>query len=258
MLLVPPGRLDYLDLDVARWDVLLSPNPVSTPRLRKAFGFDGPVWETGYPRNDLLLGPRGRRHPGRRTTPSSGSTTTRPRCSTPRPGATTRSTTRASTEVPHAPAPRRPGRHGSTRPADAAPGAGPAAQPDDRPLARRGGAGGGRRVVLPRRQRALPGRRRAGHRLLLGDVRLRAHRQADRLLRLRPGPVPRRDPRVLLRPAPAGPRAGGADRGRAGRRAAAPRPGRRSPSATRRSASTYGGLEDGHATDRVLERLGLL
>ena len=58
VLLVPPGRLEYLDLDVARWDVLLSPNPASTPRLRKAFGFDGPVWETGYPRNDLLLGPR--------------------------------------------------------------------------------------------------------------------------------------------------------------------------------------------------------
>ena len=57
VLLVPPGRLDYLDRDVARWDVLLSPNPVSTPRLRKAFGFDGPVWETGYPRNDLLVGP---------------------------------------------------------------------------------------------------------------------------------------------------------------------------------------------------------
>jgi CDP-glycerol glycerophosphotransferase len=57
VLLVPPGRLDYLDEDVARWDVLLSPNAVSTPRLRKAFGYDGPVWETGYPRNDLLVGP---------------------------------------------------------------------------------------------------------------------------------------------------------------------------------------------------------
>jgi CDP-glycerol glycerophosphotransferase len=57
VLLVPPGRLDYLDQDVARWDVLLSPNAVSTPRLRKAFGYDGPVWETGYPRNDLLVGP---------------------------------------------------------------------------------------------------------------------------------------------------------------------------------------------------------
>jgi CDP-glycerol glycerophosphotransferase len=56
VLLVPPGRLEYLDEDVARWDVLLSPNAVSTPRLRKAFGFDGPIWETGYPRNDRLLG----------------------------------------------------------------------------------------------------------------------------------------------------------------------------------------------------------
>jgi CDP-glycerol glycerophosphotransferase len=55
VLLAPPGRLDYLDLDVARWDVLLSPNAASTPRLREAFGFDGPVWETGYPRNDLLF-----------------------------------------------------------------------------------------------------------------------------------------------------------------------------------------------------------
>jgi CDP-glycerol glycerophosphotransferase len=57
VLFAPPGRLEYLDKDVARWDVLLSPNTVSTPRLRKAFGFDGPVWETGYPRNDLLVGP---------------------------------------------------------------------------------------------------------------------------------------------------------------------------------------------------------
>jgi CDP-glycerol glycerophosphotransferase len=41
---------------VARWDVLLSPNAASTPRMKKAFGYDGPVWETGYPRNDLLVG----------------------------------------------------------------------------------------------------------------------------------------------------------------------------------------------------------
>jgi CDP-glycerol glycerophosphotransferase len=57
VLIAPPGRLDRLDLDIARWDVLLSPNTESTPRLRKAFGYDGPVWETGYPRNDLLLSP---------------------------------------------------------------------------------------------------------------------------------------------------------------------------------------------------------
>ena len=57
VLWAPPGRLDRLDLDIARWDVLLSPNPVSTPRLRQAFGFEKEVWETGYPRNDLLLSP---------------------------------------------------------------------------------------------------------------------------------------------------------------------------------------------------------
>ena len=50
----PAGRLARLDGDVARWDVLLSPNPASTPRLRNAFRFDGPVIESGYPRNDAL------------------------------------------------------------------------------------------------------------------------------------------------------------------------------------------------------------
>jgi CDP-glycerol glycerophosphotransferase len=61
VLMAPPGRLDWLDRDVARWDVLLSPNSVSTPRLRNAFGFEGEVWETGYPRNDLLLSPEAAR-----------------------------------------------------------------------------------------------------------------------------------------------------------------------------------------------------
>jgi CDP-glycerol glycerophosphotransferase len=58
VLVAPPGRLDRLDRDIACWDVLLSPNPVSTPRLRHAFRYGGRVWETGYPRNDLLLSPR--------------------------------------------------------------------------------------------------------------------------------------------------------------------------------------------------------
>jgi CDP-glycerol glycerophosphotransferase len=57
VLWAPPGRLDYLDLDIARWDLLLSPNAVSTPRLRQAFGYEGEVLESGYPRNDLLSSP---------------------------------------------------------------------------------------------------------------------------------------------------------------------------------------------------------
>ena len=59
VLWAPPGRLERLDEDVARWDILLSPNAPSTPRLRAAFRFDGQVVETGYPRNDLLVGDLG-------------------------------------------------------------------------------------------------------------------------------------------------------------------------------------------------------
>jgi CDP-glycerol glycerophosphotransferase (TagB/SpsB family) len=58
VLWAPEGRLAYLEHDIARWDLLLSPNKASTERLRKAFGFTGPIHETGLPRNDLLSSPR--------------------------------------------------------------------------------------------------------------------------------------------------------------------------------------------------------
>ncbi len=58
VLWAPEGRLAYLEQDIARWDLLLSPNAVSTDRLRRAFGFTGPIHETGLPRNDLLNSPR--------------------------------------------------------------------------------------------------------------------------------------------------------------------------------------------------------
>jgi CDP-glycerol glycerophosphotransferase len=54
----PPGRVAYLTEDVHRWDHLLSPNGASTNLLRGAFGFTGAIAETGYPRNDVLSGPR--------------------------------------------------------------------------------------------------------------------------------------------------------------------------------------------------------
>lgn len=57
VLWAPPGRLAYLDRDIAKWDLLLSPNAVSTPRLRRAFAYEGEVLESGYPRNDLLGSP---------------------------------------------------------------------------------------------------------------------------------------------------------------------------------------------------------
>jgi CDP-glycerol glycerophosphotransferase len=47
--------LDYMAADVAQWDMLLSPNPFSTPIMRRAFGFGGEICETGYPRNDVLV-----------------------------------------------------------------------------------------------------------------------------------------------------------------------------------------------------------
>jgi CDP-glycerol glycerophosphotransferase len=57
VLWAPEGRLERLDRDVARWDLLISPNAASTPRLRGAFRYDGEVLEIGYPRNDVLSAP---------------------------------------------------------------------------------------------------------------------------------------------------------------------------------------------------------
>jgi len=45
---------DHLARDVAQWDLLLSPNPFSTPVMRRAFRYDGEICEYGYPGNDLL------------------------------------------------------------------------------------------------------------------------------------------------------------------------------------------------------------
>jgi CDP-glycerol glycerophosphotransferase len=48
---------DQLAQDVAKWDLLLSPNPFSTPIMRRAFRFGGEICESGYPRNDVLRSP---------------------------------------------------------------------------------------------------------------------------------------------------------------------------------------------------------
>jgi CDP-glycerol glycerophosphotransferase len=47
----------WLPRDVARWDLLLSPNRHSSEVLRGAFRYEGEILETGYPRNDVLLSP---------------------------------------------------------------------------------------------------------------------------------------------------------------------------------------------------------
>ena len=43
----------------ARWDILLSENPHSTRIFRSAYAYFGPIWEAGYPRNDVLHAPDG-------------------------------------------------------------------------------------------------------------------------------------------------------------------------------------------------------
>ncbi|WP_192809519.1 bifunctional glycosyltransferase/CDP-glycerol:glycerophosphate glycerophosphotransferase [Actinomadura rudentiformis] len=51
---------DYLrrfSADVAQWSAMISPNPFSTPIMRRAFRYEGEVLESGYPRNDLLAKP---------------------------------------------------------------------------------------------------------------------------------------------------------------------------------------------------------
>jgi CDP-glycerol glycerophosphotransferase len=48
------GYFEVLAADVAKWDLLLSPNPFSTPIMRRAFRYEGDVLESGYPRNDVL------------------------------------------------------------------------------------------------------------------------------------------------------------------------------------------------------------
>ena len=57
VLWAPEGRLERLQRDVDRWDLLVSPSPAVTPLLRRAFRYEGEVLETGYPRNDVLAGP---------------------------------------------------------------------------------------------------------------------------------------------------------------------------------------------------------
>lgn len=41
----------------ASWDGLISPSPYCSMIFRSAFRFDGPMWEVGYPRNDVLTAP---------------------------------------------------------------------------------------------------------------------------------------------------------------------------------------------------------
>ncbi len=49
-----------VEAQAAGWDALVSANPLSSRAFRTAFRYDGPLLESGYPRNDLLLDIAGR------------------------------------------------------------------------------------------------------------------------------------------------------------------------------------------------------
>lgn len=49
--------IDWMEYDVSRWDLLLAQNAFSVPLFRRAFNYDGDVFESGYPRNDILRSP---------------------------------------------------------------------------------------------------------------------------------------------------------------------------------------------------------
>ncbi|MBO2452188.1 CDP-glycerol glycerophosphotransferase family protein [Actinomadura barringtoniae] len=51
------ATLGWVRREVPRWDVLLSPNPFTSPIMRKAYQYGGEILESGYPRNDLLQRP---------------------------------------------------------------------------------------------------------------------------------------------------------------------------------------------------------
>lgn len=50
--------LEKMAEEVPHWSLLVSPNSFSTPILRRAFRYEGEILESGYPRNDILFSDR--------------------------------------------------------------------------------------------------------------------------------------------------------------------------------------------------------
>ena len=188
------GYFDHLAQDVAKWDLLLSPNPFSTSIMRRAFHYDGEICESGYPRNDVL-------HSG-----DAGQVAAEVRRRLGLPD--------DKKVVLYAPTWRDNQYYASGR-----------YRFDFRfDLERAWQELGDDHVILVRGHhhmaddvpacaarlrhqrdslsghlRALPRQRRAGDGLLVGDVRFRADRQAHAVLHLRPRGLPRQPARLLLR-----------------------------------------------------------
>ena len=232
-----------------RWDFSVTANAHTTMSGSGPTRAGYETLEVGYPRNDRLAlatrrgRRRGPRRAGHRARPSGW-------CSTRRPTASACPAYRPLLDLERA------GRRAR------------AGQPCcwcaahyfyDRPAAaagdRRGRVRG--RVGVPGRGGSLPGRRRAGHRLLVGDVRLRGAGPADRDLRAGLGRLPAAA-RRLLRPDRRAAGRGRDQRRRAGRRVRCRRGGRRDAAAARaafRKRFCY--LDDGGAAERVVRRVFL-
>src|SRR5690606_10126510 len=169
-----PRYLEKVAKEAPNWSYLLSPNAFSTPILRRAFRYEGEIIETGYPRNDVLASPDREllaERAWRQLLP-------------PR-------------QVParHAPGPGAGG--GRTRGRPCAPH--PAAPQCRGHRPRGGGRVRPGRVGVPRHRRTFPDLGRPGHGLLVAHVRLRGHRPSHAVLHLRPGALPGRAARLLLR-----------------------------------------------------------
>ena len=189
----PEGWLLKPDRDVARWDVLLSPNAYSTERLGHAFRYQGPIRETGYPRNDVL------------SRPDRDEVRARVRAELGIADGVTAvlyaptwrdDLVLSGAEVPQIQLPLDLDEFAARLGSDHVlllrlhniisdrleldPGS-PVIDVSDRPES----------------GRALSRRRRPGHRLLVGHVRFRCHGQADAVLHLRSRPLPGRSARVL-------------------------------------------------------------
>jgi CDP-glycerol glycerophosphotransferase len=52
-----PGYIDRVKEASSQWNALVSPSPYATQAIRSAYGYTGAVYELGYPRNDILRGP---------------------------------------------------------------------------------------------------------------------------------------------------------------------------------------------------------
>ena len=86
----PPCRVrEFRARGVDTWSAILTPTPEMTRHYREQYDYAGPAFEHGYPRDDGLTGPEAAAVAASPHAPCSASATTRRRCSTPRPGATT-------------------------------------------------------------------------------------------------------------------------------------------------------------------------